>query len=167
MKKMLFLGMLLGLITSCQSEYNKTICRQWRAYDLKSTFDKSVKEEMAQIDSMVATLKDEKNAMNVDSYKSMNLDLLQKEREEQKKEMARLTYTFFPNGILLLTTPQGTDSVGWEIKEKNKLIIDETKVNGVGGQLYFTINQMNEREMELSSIIDQDTVVTKFKALED
>jgi hypothetical protein len=156
-RTLLFISACL-FFSACQSANQQLLVGTWKAKSLNNpVMEKSIATALADIDTFGNTDEIAKDAVNIDSFKSLSKQLLQADIEEQQKALQNITYTFSNNGIAYISDGNSTDSALWTVNKANQLSVDAPALTGIGDLQLFFIKNISDKLLTLQMSVGTDT----------
>jgi hypothetical protein len=161
MNKIYILFSILFLYTACSTSNAKRVVGKWVGVSLKNpALDKSVADEMMDIDTFGNNDADFKATINLDSFKYLRREALKLDIADQQAALQQTYYEFTAQNNVYLTNPELTDSATYLVENDGTIIIDHHDEYEIQ---YFYIKQINDSKMILQMVIDKDTSEMEMK----
>jgi hypothetical protein len=160
--KIQYLFIILVCLTACNNN-KKLLCKKWQAVKL---YNPKMEALIAQTKADIDTIGNEDaiigKATNVDSFRNLMKEEMEKSIQELDASMKNTTYQFFENGVSYLSTADGVDSAKWTLEADSMLRIDEPALTGMGDVQLFKILKLDANNLQLQMIIFADTSTMSF-----
>lgn len=161
------LVLLISSLISCSAPEKNLLRQKWKTIILKNPkMEADFKKMQLYIDTVGNEDKLLASKLNLDSLKkSLQLELAQM-MEDVKISRDNTLMEFKSNGVVYMTSIDGTDSAMYEV-EKRTIKIDEAKLKGYGESMTFEILKITTDSLRLRLVDYGDTSeVTMIPVLE-